>query len=180
MLKNMVQQIFQEKISQIQRTIPVNFNHPITKTTYSFQEVLEEKTLELSSSKSPDDFDTIINSAAKKYNLSPALIKSVMKAESNFNPNALSKAGAQGLMQLMPSTANQLGVKNVWDPQQNIEGGSKYLRNLLNQYNGDLTLSLAAYNAGPGNVNKYGGVPPFAETQNYVKTVSKYLSTYKG
>ena len=117
-----------------------------------------------------DNFDDLILAASRKHLLSAALIKAVVMAESGMNPNAKSRVGAQGLMQLMPATARGLGVDDPWNPEQNINGGSKYLRKNLDRF-GSIELALAAYNAGPGNVLKYKGIPPFEETQVYVERV---------
>ncbi|WP_240338492.1 lytic transglycosylase domain-containing protein [Peribacillus alkalitolerans] len=132
-----------------------------------------EKVSEKVDSVSSMGFHDVIELAAERFNLPVKLIQSVIQHESSFNPNAQSHAGASGLMQLMPSTAKWLGVKNVFDPLENIMGGSKYLRQMLDKYDGNTELALAAYNAGPGNVDKYNGIPPFRETQNYVKKIMK-------
>lgn len=127
-------------------------------------------------SASAGDFKQIIEEAASKYGVDTRLVEAVIQTESNFDPSAISSAGAEGLMQLMPSTAANLGVANSMDPEQNIDGGVKLLRQLLNSYSGDVSMALAAYNAGPSAVNKYGGIPPYEETQNYVQRV---LAAYK-
>ena len=121
-----------------------------------------------------EDMDAIFEDAASCFGLSSRLLKAVAKAESNFNPKAVSKAGAMGVMQLMPATARSLGVSDPYDARQNIMGGAKYLKENLDRF-GDVRLALAAYNAGPNSVKKYGGVPPYSETQNYVKKIMGYL-----
>ena len=113
----------------------------------------------------------MVRDLAPKYQLDANLVLAVIEAESNFNPNALSPKNAQGLMQLIPETADRFGVKDAWDPEQNVRGGMAYLRWLLKQFNGDVKLALAGYNAGEGAVQKYGGVPPYKETQNYVAKI---------
>jgi soluble lytic murein transglycosylase-like protein len=117
------------------------------------------------------NLETIIQAAAREQRLDPALIKGVIQTESSFNARAVSGAGAKGLMQLMDGTARSLGVADSFDPAQNVRGGARLLRQLLDRYGGNLDLALAAYNAGPGAVDRYGGVPPFAETQAFVGRV---------
>jgi len=125
------------------------------------------------------DLNDVVQSASGRYRLDPDLVNSVIKAESNFNARAVSPKGAQGLMQLMPGTASQLGVPNAFDPQANVEGGAKYLRELLERYNFDLVKALAAYNAGPQRVEQFGGVPPYYETRAYVARVVRDFNKKK-
>jgi len=163
-----------------------------TENSTEFEDVLDkvskEQTEEVSASESkytnPDDLVVVdspaslecyFEEAADTYGVPIALIKAVAKAESNFNANAVSSAGAQGVMQLMPATAKGLGVEDSFDARQNIMGGTKLLAQNLTKYNGSVKLALAAYNAGAGNVAKYDGVPPFTETQNYIKKIFGYL-----
>jgi soluble lytic murein transglycosylase-like protein len=122
--------------------------------------------------------DNAIEKASTKHGVEKALIRAIIKQESNFNVNALSHANAQGLMQIIPGTAKLLGITNVWDIEQNIDGGTRYIKDQLNTF-GDLRLALAAYNAGPNNVRKYKGVPPFRETQDYVVKVISYYNAFK-
>lgn len=121
--------------------------------------------------------DAIFAEAARQYGVPLNLLKAMGKAESGFDANAVSPAGAQGVMQLMPSTAKALGVEDPFDARSNIMGGAKYIAQKLRQYNGDVDLALAAYNAGSGNVAKYGGVPPFAETKNYIARIKGYMNS---
>jgi membrane-bound lytic murein transglycosylase MltF len=124
-------------------------------------------------------FGELIESAARKYAVDADLVFSVIVAESNFNPRAVSRRGARGLMQLLPSTAARLGVRDIFDPAQNIDAGTRYLRDLLALYRGDLVLTLAAYNAGPGAVQRYGRVPPYNETISYVRAIRKTYALRK-
>jgi len=121
--------------------------------------------------------EDMVTSQAQAQGVDPSLVKAVVQTESGFNPQAVSSAGAMGLMQLMPQTANTLGVKSALDPMQNIQGGTQYLKTLLNKYH-DVPKALAAYNAGPGAVDKYGGIPPYTETQNYVSKIMNLQQQY--
>jgi len=120
----------------------------------------------------PDVLHQIVQETAQKHDVDPALVSAVISTESNWNTSALSRKGARGLMQLVPETAQKLGVYNAWDPQQNVDGGVRYLHMLLDRYNGDVPLALAAYNAGPSAVDRWGGVPNYPETREYVRKVT--------
>lgn len=181
------------RISQIE----TNIQQLVGKTSEQadFDKVLTEK-LNSNNSTIPSEFiikpfasqistpktevDDFVKKAAKANNIDENLLKAVIKAESGFNPQAKSPVGAVGLMQLMPATAKSLGVENPLDPEQNIMGGAKYLSGLIKRFDGKLDNALAAYNAGPGAVSKYGGIPPYKETQNYVKKVLNYHREFSG
>jgi soluble lytic murein transglycosylase-like protein len=124
-------------------------------------------------------FHGIIIQVAGRYEVDPHLIRAIILAESNYNPKALSKKGARGLMQLMPSTAKALGVQNIYDPEENIDGGVRYFRSLLDRFGGDVQLALAAYNAGSRHVRNYDGIPPFKATQHYIKKVLHFHEKFK-
>lgn len=125
------------------------------------------------------DFGWIIDQASEKYDVDPSFIKAVIKAESDFDTGAVSSKGAQGLMQLMPKTADAMDVDNPFNPEENIHGGTRYLRLLLDRYSYDRRLALAAYNAGPTRVDEYNGVPPFEETENFIERVLNYYEDYQ-
>lgn len=127
----------------------------------------------------PAEIERLVSSNASTWNVDPALVKAIIANESGFNANATSNVGAQGLMQLMPGTANGLGVTNAYDPAQNVWGGTKYIKGLLDRFGGDMRRAVAAYNAGPGAVEKYNGVPPYAQTQNYVQNVLASYEKYR-
>lgn len=135
--------------------------------------------LKYASSVNPAEFDQIIRNCSEKYGVNPSLVKAVIHAESGYNPNAVSSKGASGLMQLMPATARSLNVADRFNPKDNVEGGVKYLRFLLDTFRGDVVLAVAAYNAGLNKVAKYGGIPPYNETKTYVNRVLAYMKSYE-
>ena len=170
---DIVQEFFNQ--NGIQITLP-NVQTADTLNNIGFTQAATSSTTSADNTTSTEDLDVYFEEAANQYNVDIKLLKAIAYCESGFNPNAVSSAGAVGVMQLMPKTAEGLGVTDSYDPRQNILGGAKLISQLLDKYNGDTSLALAAYNAGSGNVNRYGGIPPFKETQNYVKKVLEKYS----
>jgi soluble lytic murein transglycosylase-like protein len=188
-MSTVLNNILKQKMLEIQSQLPT-YVKLVKDDSVNFDDVLSAEVDQTNNSNygSPDaigsvkektnykgDFNEIIDNNSKKYNINSSIIKAVIKAESDFDPSVVSSAGAMGLMQLMPDTAKSLGVGEPFDPVENIEGGVKYLKEMLNKFGGNLELALAAYNAGPGNVVKYGGIPPFQETENYVAKIMGYI-----
>ncbi len=177
-----IEQSFQSLLARSQSAMPT--------AQQDFQKILDKTVqLEKDNSKCPTstnanasraEIDSLIEEYSAKNGLDADFVKAVVRQESGFNPKATSKCGAMGLMQLMPSTAKGLGVTNAYDAEQNIYGGTKYLKGLLDRFDNNKELALAAYNAGPNAVKKYKGIPPYAETQNYVKSIMKSYDKFKG
>ncbi len=196
-----IQDIFMEKLNDIQSRVPIKIGSDTVINT-SFQECLNKLVTNKSGnpkndinsiidpkisrpiisenerSKYMNQIENTISTVSKKYNIDKNLIKAIIKQESDFDITSLSNTGAQGLMQLMPGTAKALRVTNPWDIHQNIDGGTRFFKDQLDTFDGNIELALAAYNAGPYNVKKYGGIPPFNETVNYVKKVMDYYNNY--
>jgi soluble lytic murein transglycosylase-like protein len=169
----------EQVLTRIQELSPPAVPSPPPAAT-SFASVLGQATAATAApAPASSSFGDAINAAGAQYGVDPSLLRALIQQESGFDPNATSAAGAQGLTQLMPSTAAGLGVTNPYDPVQSIDGGAKYLREQLDRFGGDEQLALAAYNAGPGAVQKYGGVPPYAETQNYVRAVQANAAKFR-
>ncbi len=155
----------------------LHFTNTPTSTKYKIY--IKEKLKRSSNTHSTDKYDRLIEEASKRHGVLFPLIKAVIKAESDFDPRAVSKAGALGLMQIMPKNVNALKISDPFNPLENIMGGTRYFKQLIDKYEGKLQLALAAYNAGPNTVDYYNGIPPLKETENYVKRVMKYFYLFK-
>ena len=157
----------------------MHFTNAPTASDRDYRVYIKEKsTYRPSSFYSSDKYDALISQASKQYNVDSRLVKAIIKAESDFNPRAVSKKGAKGLMQLMPENIRAFRVSDPFDPRENIMGGTRYIKRMIKRYGGKLSLAIAAYNAGPENVKKYNNIPPFKETENYVKRVLAYYEGY--
>ena len=171
-----------ESMDQVSGTALASVNQtasPPPRTQWQTPPVLLPDMVPFRGKKGDEVFDHFISDAAERYFMDPAVIKAVIMAESGFNPRAVSRVGARGLMQLMPRTASSLGVEDAFDPQANILGGTQYLKKLLQRFNGNLELALAAYNAGGRNVRKYKGIPPFKATHRYIAKIKVYYQHYR-
>lgn len=156
----------------------MHFTNTPTDPQYTFY--LKESSRQYTSKQaSNQSFEDIIERYALANRLEKALVKAVIKAESDYNPRAVSSKGAQGMMQLIPETAREMKVVDPFDPEDNIRGGTRYLRKMLDLFNGNTDLAIAAYNAGPGAVRQHGGIPPYTETRNYVQRVKRFLQAYR-
>ena len=153
-------------------------NVPTSSTSSNYKVYIKETHKKPLESDTTDLYDHVISEASKKHGVSFSLLKALIKTESDFDPRAVSRAGAMGLMQIMPENIRKLEIKDPFDPKDNIMGGTRYLKQLINRFNGKLHLALAAYNAGPGVVEKYQRIPPFQETENFVKQVMEYYSIF--
>ena len=170
------------RIHTIENQFQSLMSYGTEKPTENFQKILDT-TMENKKNSNPaskNEINDLISKYSEEAGLDVDFVKAVINQESGFNPNATSKCGAMGLMQLMPGTAQGLGVTNAYDPEQNIQGGTKYLKGLMDRFDNNKSLALAAYNAGPNAVKKYGGIPPYQETQNYVKSVLARYDKMKG
>lgn len=166
-----------QRINAIEQQFQKLTGEELKKPDSDFQRILDGK---MGEDVSKEEINELIDVYSAKNNLDPDFVRAVVKQESGFNEHATSRCGAAGLMQLMPGTAKSLGVANPYDAEDNVKGGTKMLANLLKTYGGNKELALAAYNAGGGAVKKYGGIPPYGETQRYVKNVLNIYSRYKG